>query len=165
MDTEETLELLRGLAVSDFQEEIRDLFADAQGQDFEPGMETHFSRMLVVLTEVHGSEAVKEIGRQIDDESLNDNVAGEALRWLGDMEDGPAYESRRELLEKCLSIDSAVIKDCAALGLASLDDPHAIPFLEIEIEQESRGILCQDLQQVLDQLIDTRMSREKAKAG
>ena len=213
MDTEETLELLRDLEISDFfapdvknfirrillevdrwtptgeiieyakklqplaeeylYEEpislwhgVKSIFHDAVDEQFYDGMDSKLSLAITAIVEKHGDEAVHQIADLINMDMTNDHVDGEALRCLGRIEGQVAYYSRRQLLEECLTSDFPDdVRDSAALGLASLDDPHSIPYLEKSICVETHDELRQDLQQVLDQLLDTRMSNDKAKTG
>jgi hypothetical protein len=87
---------------------------------------------------------------------IDEEVASEALRWLGRMEDTKSYSKRLWLLERGLASPSPIIRDGAALGLASLDDRHAIPYLRLAVEREELDELRFNLGQVLDQLEDAR---------
>jgi hypothetical protein len=68
------------------------------------------------------------------------------------MEDLKSYEFRRWLLERSLTLPLGVVKDGAILGLASMDDKHAIPYLKEATENESSTEIKQDMEQVLEQL-------------
>lgn len=135
---------------------IKILFRKAQGIAFEDGMETEFSRELVRLVRKHGKVAMEIITALIVNENVDAGVAAEALRWLGRMEYLPSYHDRLWLLEKSLFSRSVLVRDGAALGLASLDDPHAIPYLQRAIEHEKYASLREDLEQVRDQLESIR---------
>ena len=138
------------------REIIKDLFWKAKEVAFEDGMETQFSKELIRLVKRHGKSAMEVITTLIVNENVDAEAASEALRWLGRMDHPPSYCDRRWLLEQSLFSLSALIRDGAALGLASLDDPHAIPYLQQAIEQEKYASLCEDLGQVLEQLESTR---------
>jgi HEAT repeat protein len=60
------------------------------------------------------------------------------------------------LLESSIFRSSARVRDGAALGLAFLDDPHAIPYLKRAIENEKYSELREDMQMVLAQLERSR---------
>jgi hypothetical protein len=134
---------------------IRALFAAAKEEVFEDGYESQFSRELVSLVERYGEQAIEPIIRLIVNEQVNPAVAAEALRWLGEIEDPLSYSSRRWLLERSLYSVSSQVRDGAILALASLDDPHAIPYLRRAIEQESCPELHEDMEQVLEQLLES----------
>jgi HEAT repeat protein len=135
---------------------IKALFREAKEVAFEDGMETEFSKELIRLVKRHGKSAMEVITALLVNENVDAEVASEALRWLGRMDHPPSYRDRLWLLERSLFSSSALIRDGAALGLASLDNPHAIPYLRQAIEQEKYASLREDLEQVLEQLESTR---------
>jgi hypothetical protein len=128
------------------------LFAAATDQYFEDGMESEFSNALITLVQQHGEDAIKAVAHFITSEIINNEVAAEALRWLGRMDHAPTSRARLWLLERSLSCASARVRDGAALGLAAMDDPHAITYLEQAIQKEKHAALRDDLKQVLAQL-------------
>jgi HEAT repeat protein len=128
------------------------LFEAAKDKYFEDGLESAFSNNLVALVEKHGEAAVKAITHLIASEIVNVEVASEALRWLGRMDHAPTYHTRLSLLERSLFSPSAPVRDGAALGLAAMDDPHAITYLKQAIQEEKYPTLREDLKQVLTQL-------------
>ena len=136
--------------------EIERSFAAARSEVFEDGMESEFSRHLVRLVDRFGNIAVRGIGAMIPEGNTNPEVVGEALRWLGLMEDPSTYRNRLRVLERSLQSPHVQVRDGAGLGLAALDDPEAIPYLEQAIEREQDLEMLQDLTQVLRQLRDTR---------
>ena len=126
----------------------------AREEHFEDGMESQFSRELTNLINGRGDAAVEALAELIHSNSISEEVAAEALRWLGLMERGPAYSKRRWLLEDCLTNKSVKVRDGAVLGLAFLDDPHAIPYLKDAIRLETRDWIRRGMQQALAQLED-----------
>jgi hypothetical protein len=68
------------------------------------------------------------------------------------MDHAPSYRFRLWLLERSLGSLKARIRDGAILGLSSLNDPHAISYLKLAIEQEKCSELRKDMEQVLAQL-------------
>jgi len=128
------------------------LFATAKDEYFEDGMESEFSRGLIRLIGEYGEKAVLELAFLIPHNQVNAEIASEALRWLGHMDDARSYQRRLWLLERSLFTTSARIRDGATLGLASLDDPHAVQYLQRAIAQESYPELRNDIEQVLAQL-------------
>jgi HEAT repeat protein len=135
------------------------LFEAAKDQRFEDGMESEFSNELVALVEKHDDAAIKAIAHFITSEIVNDEVASEALRWLGRLDHPTTYHARLRLLERSLFCSSARIRDGAALGLAAMDDPHAITCLEQAIQREKNAELREDLTQVLTQLETSEQCR------
>lgn len=136
----------------EIDQEITILFEAAKEQDFEDGMESEFSKKLASLVKKYGNAAMKVVADLVIHERVNAEVASEALRWLGRMDHPTSCHFRRWLLERSLGCSSAMVRDGAALGLASLDDPHAIPYLKQAILRENYTELREDMEQVLVQL-------------
>ena len=132
--------------------ELETLFASGKDCLFEDGVGTEFSRELSYLVWRYGETAVDLIADLIVNEKIDAEVASEALRWLGRVDHAPTCQRRLWLLEKALFSSSPKIRDGAGLGIASMDDPHAIPYIKQAIEKESIQDLRQDLEQVLEQL-------------
>lgn len=123
-----------------------------KGEFFEDGMESMLSRQLSSFIKEHGSDALEALTYLLVYERVNLDVAGEALRWLGRLDHAESYQYRRWLLERCLKSSSSHVKDGALLGLASMDDKHAIPYLKAAIDNEASSELKADMVQVLEQL-------------
>ncbi|MEG3975458.1 hypothetical protein QT970_12665 [Microcoleus sp. herbarium8] len=136
----------------ELSEEIYRLFKASEEQIFEDGMETEFSKKLILLIKEYADEAIEIITGIILYERVNAEVATEALRWLGNIDHAPSYRFRLWLLERSLSCSKARIRDGAILGLSSLNNPHAISYLKLAIEQEKCTELRKDMEQVLAQL-------------
>lgn len=128
------------------------IFREAEDQDFADGMESDFSRRLLAAVRKHGNQAMQEISYLVIYGKTSIEVASEALRWLGRIDDFQTYGWRLWLLEKSLSSDSPLIRYSAALGLASMNDPNAIPVINKAISQEACDELRADLRVVLDDL-------------
>jgi hypothetical protein len=137
-------------------EALRALFALGKEQVFEDGMESEFSNNLITLVKKYGKDALAELAYFIVYEKVRAEVAAETLRWLGLVSHPLSYHWRLWLLERSLSSRSARIRDGAALGLAFLEDPDAIPYLKQAIERESIEELRGDMQQLLAQLESSR---------
>ena len=140
---ETPVELSRKIAV---------LFEAAKDQHFEDGMESEFSRELTTLIAAYGNMTVQELAYLVLSEKVNAEVASEALRWLGNMPHGASCHFRLWLLERSLLCSSPMVRDGAILGLASLDDPRAIPYIKRAIEPEQCEALRKNMEQVLVQL-------------
>jgi len=132
--------------------QIADSFEAAKEQIFEDGRESEFSRALMRLVNEYSVDAVAGLANLIIEEKVNPEIAAEALRWLGQIDHPASYLLRRWLLERSLHCSSARVRDGATLGLAFLDDPHAITYLRQAIEQEQVPELRADMEQVLMQL-------------
>lgn len=139
-------------AQEDIYQKIEAIFEAGKEENFEDGMESEFSRKLISFIKKYGDKALEAITSLIVYEKVNAEVATEALRWLGDLEHTPSYSFRLWLLERSLRSSKARIRDGAILGLSSLNDPHAISYLKLAIEQEMCTELRKDMEQVLAQL-------------
>ena len=131
---------------------IEHLFESAKEEYFEDGMESDFSRELVSLIKKYENLAMSEIAYLITYGRVDNDVASEALRWLGHIDDPLTYGWRVWLLEKSLSSNSPIVRDSAALGLVSMRDAHAIQYIRKAIEQETITELRYDLQLALEEL-------------
>lgn len=131
---------------------LKRLFESVGEQYFEDGMESDFSRELVSLIKKYGNLAVSEIAYLITYVRVDNEIAGEALRWLGHIDDPSTYGWRLWILEKSLSSDSPTVRDGAGLGLACMGDAHAIQYIRKAIGQETIAELRDDLLGVLEEL-------------
>ncbi len=144
------------------KDQISSLFDEAKRERFESGYKSNFARQIEVVIDYHGEKAINIIANLILTDGVNPDVADEALRWIGQMTNHITQRSRRDLLERCLLQSKSIfVRDGAGLGLASMDDPDALPALEIAIGKEGNQELKEDLQSVYDQLIDTQNERVK----
>lgn len=128
------------------------LFTEAEQLPLENGMESPFSRGLVTLLLKYRKLAVSAVGRLVNDSRVSDEVSWEALRWMGRIEDPVTYYDRLQLLEQSLDCPRIRLRDAAALGLASMNDPRAIGSLQRAVERETYAELRDDMSKVLAQL-------------
>ncbi len=137
----------------DIERKFKALFEKAEELQFEDGIESEFSRGLVSLVRKYGRASKGVLARLIHG-NVSSEVSSEALRWLGRMDDPATYSTRLWLLQRGLSCSSAKVRDGALLGLASLDDPRAIPYLQKALALEPCEELRKDMQLALTQLQD-----------
>lgn len=131
---------------------IENIFESAEEQYFEDGMESDFSRKLVSLVQKCGNLAMSEISYLMTCDRVDEEVASEALRWLGRIDDASTHGWRLWVLEKSLSSKSPVVRDGAALGLVYMGDAHAKQYIKKAIEQETIAELRYDLEGALKEL-------------
>ena len=131
---------------------IQHLFESAKDQYFEDGMESDFSRELVSVVKKYRNLAMSEISYLITCDRADEEVASEALHWLGRIDGESTHGWRLWVLEKSLSSKSPVVRDGAALGLVYLGDAHALQYIKKAIEQETIDELRYDLQGALKEL-------------
>jgi hypothetical protein len=131
---------------------FEDIFRRGAETRFEDGMDTEFSNELVSAVATYGRSSKDMLSRLLDDQRISPGVWAEALRWLGRMNDAASHESRLWVLEKALTSPHAAVRDGAALGLASMNDLRATPYLQKAKNAETIDDLRSDLEQVLLQL-------------
>ena len=155
--------------MTELEKTIAKIYANGRRETFEDGVESEFSIALIALVKEHKAEVLRILTSYVDDQYVNMEVFSEGLGWIGYMDDENElgiWKERRLFLEYCL-LNSlwARVKDGAGLGLASMDDPASIPALRIAVNRESEPrwgpSLKENLQQVLDQLIETQESKRK----
>jgi hypothetical protein len=144
--------------VRDKEAEARFRFVFQRGaeEEFEDGMESEFSRELESLVTIYGSASKPILARLLDDAEISPRVWAEALRWLGRLHDPASHEARLWVLEKGLSSMFPIVRDGAALGLSSMDDPAAIPYLQRAVDSEVIAELRTDMEQILSQLVSQK---------
>ena len=138
------------------ERKIENIFYTANSQEFEDGMDNEFVKFLFAAVRQYENSAIFEIHNLTLKKQVNPIVAGEALRWLGDVDHEPTYGCRRWLLEKAVSeASSALVRDGANVGLAFMDDPHAIPYLQRALLSEKNALLQKMVAKTLKQLEKT----------
>lgn len=137
------------------KDELAELFNREMDEVFEDGVESEFTRGVRSIIVKGGESAVDALTSIVFYRSVNEGLAAESLELLGRMNERITHGRRLWLLESALFSNSARIRDAASLGLASLDDPHAIPYIRKAIEEEHCNELREDLEQVLEQLEET----------
>ena len=103
-------------------------------------------------TSIDFTSEMTKIKALILQENANSEDVYDAMRWLGHAHDLSTHKERLNLLQQGLCYPSVRVRDGAALGLASLDDPRAISSLKQAIGCERVGELKTDMIQVLEQL-------------
>jgi len=141
---------------ADVSWETKELLRAANEEVFEDGVDNELTKGLASLFERYNDGLINELTYLLLYKEINEEIASEILRWLGRLDDPSSQHDRLFLLEECLRNSSTRIRDAASVGLASLDDAHAIPFLQQAIQQEQCVELREDMEQVLAQLEATR---------
>lgn len=119
---------------------------------FEDGMLNEFSEYLEKLVLRYGSVLLDHLNEQLKSNQIDEEVASEMIRSLGEMKHTPSYGNRLYMLVDALKNTTSKVRDGAALGLASIDDPLAIPELKKAIRREKINELRDDMKLVLEQL-------------
>ena len=131
---------------------ITEIYALAEEEAFEDGVETDFSKSLTRLIRSGGNTVLSGLATVILEKSTDEEASAEALRWIGLMDDTQTHERRLWLLQKCLLSPSPKIRDGALLGISYMDDPKAVDSLKPAIEREPIETLRVALETVLEQL-------------
>lgn len=130
------------------------LFRNASDEVFEDGMDSSFSADLNRIVRAHGIVAVDALEKVLD--GANVEVAEEALRQIGYMDDEVTHNRRLSLLERALESPNSRVRDAASIGLDAMDDPAAIKSLQRAVDCERYEPLRQNLEIVLRHLQDSR---------
>lgn len=130
-------------------ESVQAAFRAAQDEVFEDGADSLFSEELSHLVHRYGAISVSVVAHLLSSPRTDVEVAAQALRSLAEIKHPASHDRRLWLLETGLGHASSWVRDGAALGLASLDDPAAIPALEGAIEREEVEELREDMEKVL----------------
>jgi hypothetical protein len=128
------------------------MFRIAREIVFEDGMDNPFSLGLKHLIAVQGKAGVAAIAGELERQDKRPHLVAETLRILGEIEDRLTPAERLWLLTQALSDQSAIVRDGALLGLASLDDPSALPYVKAALQRERSADLRSSLEQVVEQL-------------
>lgn len=136
-------------------EKVKNIFMTIAEEPLENEIEDEFAKSLSELIGKYEGNAVNEIQHFILKEEITPELAEATLRILGDLEHTLTHNYRRWLLEKALIEGSSpIVRDGANVGLAYMDDPHAIPFFKNAIQKERNFLLRKVMNKTLFQLED-----------
>jgi hypothetical protein len=137
---------------ADLASEIEGLFAAAAGEEFKDGFDSALSLKLQRLIVQFDDTTLAIVSDLILGNRVEPEVAAEALRCIGAMENGATHPARRALLEQSLACPSHITRDGAVVGLSHLRDPSTIPSLEAAATKEEYRLLQANMVQLLQQL-------------
>lgn len=132
--------------------EAMSLFEGIDLDDLEDGMTAGLGQSIHTFVERFGSEAIDAIAGILSSEHLSPELVSHTLRWLGRNEHPGSFRARLWLLRRCLRSRSPMVRDGAALGLAALGSPLALPSLEAALGRETHRGLRRDLERVVEHL-------------
>ena len=130
------------------------LFRQSRDELFVDGFDSTFGEQLRLLVAAYSVPAVRAIERAIADPASSAEAAEETLRQMGYMTDESTHHARLGLLARALESTNVRLRDAASIGIASLDDPLAIPALHKAIAREPSAWLRETLEEVVNQLED-----------
>jgi HEAT repeat protein len=129
---------------------------EGKEESFQYGMDSKFSANLQAIVEQYGDKAVLELGHILKARQADSEVVEEALLQLGMIDDSATQRTRLSILEESLKSDSVGRRDAAGLGIASMNDPSALPALRRALKRETSSRLKHDLHLVVEQLEQTQ---------
>jgi hypothetical protein len=138
--------------VEKLHDEFIGCFSGLLAGEIEDGMSNDIGDKIKNLINEHKDLAVHLFAAIVHSKQLPEDVLSHALRWIGRIKHEETFHDRLWLLRNCLWSSSPIIRDGAALGIASLGSTHAIPSLQQAIQRERLPSLRVDLQQVLNEL-------------
>lgn len=133
----------------DPDKKIAVLFRAYANEDFEDGADSEFVSEMAASIRTYGTQAVEAIRCVVLTQNPKADISFAALRWLGRINHLESHRARLAFLETCLGSPSRLVRDGAALGLASMKDAHAISFLREAIAREEIQDLREDMESVL----------------
>jgi hypothetical protein len=133
-------------------EKMGQIFQRGASEFFADGMDSNFSRELLLAVMEYGTAAIDAIAEYLFSSTANSDVGSEALRRLADIDDRRIPASRWALLQRGLGHRSSRVRDGAILGFASLDDPRALELLRSAETEEPVPELRYVIQKVIKQL-------------
>jgi hypothetical protein len=138
------------IAQRDIAIQVQEVFDAATGEMFEDSKESAFAGKIRALVRTRGVEAVRLIANSILSSRTRPDIAGVALRAIGELQDPQTREERRLLLEKALFAQSPHIRDGAISGLSAMRDRRSLGWLAKALEREE----IDDLRDALSRLIE-----------
>lgn len=142
----------RTISTDNVERELEQLFNEFRHDIFEDAVDSDFSRRLMHMIETKGNITLLELNALLRAPHTSPTVAGEALRWLGQMRHRETHAYRRWILADLLRTPSVLVRDGAIVGLLNLDDPSVKHVVQAALESETSEQLREDLAQLLEQL-------------
>lgn len=135
--------------------EVEGVLARARDEVFEDGVQSRLSRDLSDFIDRTGALGVAALAHriQVHNAGRDEHAAAEALRCIGRSTDARTHHVRLSLLEECLFDESMLLRDAAMLGLESLGEAHAAPYLRQAAEREQYGPLKREMLDLAGELI------------
>ena len=121
-------------------------------EELEYGTDTPLVPALYDLVRAHGADAVLELAASIESNEMDPQLGFWILRWLGRLPDHSTRHARRWLLERALRSAVPMIRDGAALGLAPLADPRALPALRAALDRERYSRVRRNMERAVQQV-------------
>ncbi len=115
-------------------------------------MENRTSQSLSLFVSEHSVAGLQVLAGRLQSKHMNQGVAADVVRVLGQIEHGPSLDDRAYIAECLLYSELPLARDAAAVALGDLNDPRSVGALERAIDAESIPGLREDMQLSLDQI-------------
>ena len=136
----------------EIRQRLEQLISVADVEEFEVGMESHFSQGLQELFVTYAIETFAAVRERTRSSVRGAEVTAEMLRWVSRQDEPTIRVFALETLITGLTHSSSLVRDTAALGLATLDEAQASYHLEMALERETVPELREDLKDLLQSL-------------
>ena len=130
---------------------LRSIMSNPHEEIYEDGMESELSRKLHAMVRDFGPPCVDLLNRLLNSNTINCEVASEVLRQVGLIKHPQTHADRLFLLTSALKFQDPRLRDAASIGLASMDDPAALPALEAALSAEPSLAIRRNLNLVVKQ--------------
>ena len=132
--------------------QLEQLFSDAREEQFEVGVDSQFSKGLQQLYKYNSVAVMRSLKTRLNNGNADSELSAEVLRWASRLESDEIRNSVVDLLSIGLQSASSLVRDTAALSLASLEEASAISQLQRALEREKVPELREDLQDLIESL-------------
>lgn len=143
------------------KQELDDIIHNAKHEIFYDGMDSVFSIGLHELLDKYDKDVIITLQHLLKDNKLPLDMVCEAFIQCGHIENSSLDNRVILFAEQGLKNKKGWVRDSAGLCLASLDNPIAIPVIQLAVKRERNHEVKEGLEQVLDQLIATRIERTR----
>ena len=133
---------------------------EGREETFHYEMDSKFSTAAHWIVQKYGDESVLKLSRMLKKGQASTEVAQEALLQLGLIEDSATHTTRLAVLEESLKSGLVGLRDAAGLGIASMDDPRALPAPHKALDRETSSRLLYDPHLVVEQLERTQQCQD-----
>lgn len=129
------------------------IFGLAADEGFEDGMVGKMSQSLNIFVSQHPVEGVHQLAVRLNSERMNQGIAADVVRALGQMKHKQSHNERAYIAECLLYSKSPLARDAGAVALGDLADERNIPALQRAVEAETIPALKSDMRASLNELI------------
>ena len=131
---------------------LDELLGLGDGYVFRDGMHSPFSRGLLETIDEFGVSVFDAIEDRLGDDGWPPMEAGEALRWIGDIDAPQTLLRRVDLLALALEHESHVVREGAVLGLLYTESEEGIGVLEKALQVETHPLVRLSIEETLSDL-------------